>query len=101
MGILYKGMELTDKQKIKLVDAVGMKRLLRYLPQESFVQAIDLHSYLDIETKLGCTRGWITHGMRVGHIPEPSQKVMRRWYFTTDEVDQIEKVWKKLASEKK
>jgi hypothetical protein len=39
--------------------------------------------------------------MRVGHIPEPSQKVMRRWYFTADEVDQIEAVWKKLASKKK
>ena len=94
-------MELTDKQKIRLVDAVGMKRLLRYLPQETFVQAIDLHSYLDVEKKLGCTRGWITHRMRVGHIPEPSQKVMRRWYFTAEEVAQIEAVWKKLSSEEK
>jgi hypothetical protein len=94
-------MELTNKQKIRLVDAVGITKLLRYLPQETFVKAIDLHSYLDVETKLGCTRGWITHGMKVGHIPEPSQKVMRRWYFTTDEVAQIEKVWKKLSSEKK
>ena len=94
-------MELTDKQKINLVNAVGMKRLLRYLPQESFVQAIGLHSYLDVETKLGCTRGWITHRMRTGQIPEPSQKVMRRWYFTAKEVDQIEAVWKKLSSETK
>ncbi|MEO1991860.1 MAG: hypothetical protein ABGW78_08005 [Pirellulales bacterium] len=94
-------MELTDKQKIKLVDAVGMTRLLRHLPQQTFVHILDLHSYFDIEQKLGCSRSWITHRMRVGHIPEPSQKVMRRWYFTADEVAQIEKVWKKLASEKK
>ena len=94
-------MQLTDKQKIRLVDAVGMTRLLRYLPQETFVHAIDLFSYCDVETKLGCTRGWITHRMRVGHIPEPSQKVMRRWYFTADEVQQIEDVWKSQSSEEK
>ena len=94
-------MDLTDKQKIRLVDAVGMERLLRYLPQETFVKAIDLHSYLDVETKLGCSRGWINHRMRTGQIPEPSQKVMRRWYFTADEVTQIEKAWKSLPSETK
>ena len=94
-------MELTDKQKIRLVDAVGMKKLLRYLPQDTFVHAIDLYSYVDVETKLGCTRGWITHRMRTGQIPEPSQKVIRRWYFTSDEVTQIEEVWKSLSSEKK
>jgi len=91
-------MNLTDKQKIKLCDSAGIDKLLYSLSQKDFVVALGVHSYYEIEKKLGCTRSWLTHKMRLGKIPEPSQKIMRSWYFTSEEVTQIEKVWKKQSS---
>lgn len=92
-------MELTNKQKIILCDSVGIDKLLYSLPQKDFVVALGVHSYYEIEKKLGCTRSWITHKMRLGIIPEPSQKIMRSWYFTPEEVTLVEKVWKKQSLE--
>ena len=93
-------MELTNEQKIRLVDLVGTEKIMRYLPQRDFVKALDLHSYFDIEKKLGCTRSWITHHMRLGEIPEPSKKIMRLWYFSSEEVAQVEIFWKNQSSGK-
>ncbi len=91
-------MELTNKQKIKLVNAVGLENLFRHLPQRACVDALGLRTFADIERRLGCTRSWITHGMKTGQIPEPTQKLIRRWYFTEKEVAQIEDVWKNQSS---
>jgi len=94
-------MELTNKQKITLVDAVGWETISRTLTQRDYVNALNLYSSIDVQRKLGCSRYWLECNIKDGTIPTPTATILKKTYFTADEVDQIEKVWKSLSSEKK
>ena len=94
-------MELTNKQKITLVDAVGWETIAHTLSQHDYANALDLYSKIDVQRMLGCDRYWLVCNIQNGTIPTPTKKILKKTYFTSSEVVQIEKVWKKLSSEKK
>ena len=98
---LYKSMELTNKQKITLVDAVGWETIARTLSQRDYANALNLYSNIDVQRKLGCSRYWLVCNIQNGTIPTPTVKILKKAYFTADEVAQSEKVWKSLSSENK
>lgn len=93
-------MELTDEQKVKLVNAVGWDQILLKLPHREFIHALDLFSYKDVENEVGCSRGWLSHQMRIDHIPEPSVKLLKRFYFTREEVSMIKNIFSNTHSKK-
>ncbi len=101
MATLYKSMKLTNKQKITLVDAVGWETISRALTQRDYANALNLYANVDVQRKLGCSRYWLECNIENGMIPAPTATILKKTYFTSSEVAEIEKVWKKLSSEKK
>lgn len=94
-------MELTDAQKITLIDVVGWDTISRIVPQRDYANALGLFSQADVRRRLGCTRYWLASSIEEGLIPAPTRTILKKTYFTEQEVKVIDNVWQSLSSEEK
>jgi hypothetical protein len=73
----------------KIEHALGEDALLERLPQKKVKEALSLFSMTDLAAVLCMPYETLRSRIHAGVIPKPKIRLGRRWFFTSDQVNEI------------
>jgi len=82
-------MKLTDAQKIQLFNALGTT-WMETLPTPVMKRILRLYSATDLAKRTNKAFTSITYHIKMAHIPGPSVKLNKRWYWTAADARIVE-----------
>lgn len=85
-------MKLTDSQKVLLFDAFQRhsKNWLRVIPAHLLKKILRVYSTADLARR--CNKSFVTinYHVRLGHVPGPSVRLGKRWYWSAEDAAAVE-----------
>jgi hypothetical protein len=73
----------------KIEHALGADALLERMPQKKVKNALGLSSMVDLAAALCIPYETLRSRIQAGVIPKPEIHLGRRWFFTSDQVNEI------------
>jgi hypothetical protein len=82
-------MKLTNSQKVKLFNALGTA-WAEILPVPVIKRILRLSSASDLAKRTNKALTSITYHIKCGHVPGPSVKINKRWFWTAADARMVE-----------
>lgn len=82
-------MKLTNSQKVKLFNALGPIWTGR-IPVPVIKRILKLYSASDIAKRVNKCQTQINYHVRAAHVPGPSVKINKRWFWTATDARTVE-----------
>lgn len=82
-------MKLTDTQKIHLFNALGPV-WTTIIPVPVIKRILKLYSASDVARRVNKCQTQINYHVRCGHVPGPSVKIGKRWFWTASDAREVE-----------
>ena len=82
-------MKISNQQKVQLFDALGTS-WTQVLPVKTITKILRLYSAADISRRTNKLAPSINYHVQLGHVPGPSVKINKRWYWTAEDARELE-----------
>ena len=77
-----------------LVDHFGVEKLIAALPQRPVAELLGLVSMRELADDMEVNYERLRYAMAMGRIPYPDVRLLRRAYYTREQVETIKQEWK-------
>ena len=87
---------MDDRQTLELlVSYFGTERLIAAFPQRHVTKLLDLVSVRELADDMNLNYHTLRSHMNDGAIPFPTERLVRRAYYTREQADNIKQEWKR------